>query len=104
MSAPAPLWRLAAAALAVALALALFGSPFASSSPDGLDRFTEDLDLTAAPAVWTQAPLADYALPGVAHDGAATGLAGGLGVLVVFAIGWALGAWLARRRQRSAKS
>ena len=77
------------AGLAVALGVAVFVSPWASSSPDGLDKFAADHAMTAAaePAAWQAAPLADYQVPAVRHTGLATALAGGIGTLLVFGAG-----------------
>ena len=87
-----------AAALAVGLALAI--SPFASSSPDGLERVAGDtafLDQGRLAPVQDSAPAQDYALPGVADERLATGLAGFAGTLVVLGLGWAV-TRAARRR------
>jgi hypothetical protein len=77
-----------AAALAVALAVAV--SPFASSSPDGLERVAADRAFLAqgrlAP-VQERAPVPDYALPGIGDPRLATGLAGLAGTLAVLGLG-----------------
>lgn len=70
------------AALLVAIAL----SPFASPFPDGLERVAEDnsfLDKSEGQTVLTS-PIPDYLLPGVKSEVVATGLAGGIGVLITF--------------------
>ena len=87
-----------AAALAVGLALAV--SPFASSSPDGLERVAGDrafLDQGRLAPVQESAPVPDYALPGVSDPRVATGLAGFAGTLIVLGLGWAV-TGAARRR------
>jgi len=91
-------------ALAVAVALATAASPFASASPDGLERVAERkqfLDQGRLAPVQERAPVPDYAVPGVADPRLATALAGFAGTLVVFASGAALVA-VARRRARTA--
>ncbi len=91
-----------ALALACAVALASAVAPFASPHPDGLERvateqgFGERGTLSAAQE---DAPLSGYAFPGVGNERVATGLAGLLGTLAVFALGYAV-AWLLRRRRR----
>ena len=83
--------------IAVCLLLAGLASPFASSHPDGLEHVAESHGIVAAekPA-WSAAPIPDYTMPGVAHEGLATGLAGAIGTLLVLAAGWGL-ARLVRR-------
>jgi hypothetical protein len=91
-------------AVLVALALATAVSPFASSSPDGLERVAEDkafLDEGRLHAVQEDAPVPDYAFPGVEDARAATGLAGLVGVLGVFALGCGLAVAVRRRPVRA---
>lgn len=81
--------------LFLALALAAFVSPHASSAPDGLERVAEDkgfIDKAEGAEVWRHAPAPDYTVPGVKDEGVSTALAGVLGTLAVFgaAIGVAL--------------
>jgi PDGLE domain len=76
---------------ALAVGLGTGVSPFASSSPDGLERVAEDeafLDQGRPAPVQEDAPLPDYAFPGVGDPRLATGLAGFAGTLAVFAAGW----------------
>jgi hypothetical protein len=87
-------------ALAVAVGLATAVSPFASSSPDGLERVAEDkafLDQGRLHAVQEDAPVPEYAFPGVDDPRLATGLAGLAGVLGVFALASGLGVLMRRR-------
>lgn len=77
------------AALMLTLALAML-SPLASSSPDGLERVAEDKGFIGkALDVWYQL-IPDYVMPGVANETAATILAGILGTLILFIIGYGL--------------
>lgn len=88
----------AAVALAVGLATAV--SPFASSSPDGLEKVAQDkgfADAARLHAVQEDAPIPDYAFPGIDDARVATGVAGFAGTLGVFALGSGL-AWALRRR------
>ena len=74
--------------LIVALGLAFFVSPFASGSPDGLNRVAIDegfADQEAEHAT-DDGPLAGYAVEGVEDDGLSTGLAGVIGVVVTFGV------------------
>jgi hypothetical protein len=87
-------------ALAIAIGLATAASPFASSSPDGLERVADDhalLDQGRLANVQKDAPVPDYAFPGIDDPRLATGVAGFAGTLGVFALGFGVAA-LARRR------
>lgn len=87
-------------ALAVAVGLATAVAPYASSSPDGLERVAERqafADRGRLHTVQDESPLPDYAFPGVADPRLATALAGFTGTLLVFGLGTAL-AFAARRR------
>jgi len=76
-------------ALILALFLAVL-SPLASSSPDGLERIAEDKGFmeTAREAFFEAIP--DYMVPGIKNEAVATILAGLIGTLLVFAIGYSL--------------
>jgi hypothetical protein len=87
--------------LALAVGLATAVSPFASSSPDGLERVAEDkafLDRGELHSLQEDSPIPDYAFPGIEDERLATGLAGFVGTLTVFAIGWGIAALLGRLR------
>lgn len=89
-------------AIALAVGLATAVSPFASSSPDGLERVAEDkgfLEEGHAHAIQEDAPVPDYAFPGIDNARVATGVAGFVGVLVTFIAGWGLIALLGRTRR-----
>jgi cobalt/nickel transport system permease protein len=87
--------------LGVALAVAAFVAPFASSLPDGLDRTAQTLGFEGrARALWP-APMPDYGLPwsGLAVVApAVTGLAGTLAVAV---LAWTISRSLASRDDAS---
>lgn len=81
--------------MALALGIALFLSPWASSLPDGLERVAEELGFikkAAGPEVpsWGRSPISGYKVPGVQNEQWATGLAGLLGTIAVAAAGWGL--------------
>lgn len=81
------LWLLAA------LILAFFISPFASPSPDGLEKVAEDkgfLEKGEGAPVFAS-PVPDYAWPGIDNERIATGLAGILGTLIVFGVAYGIG-------------
>jgi hypothetical protein len=86
-------------AVAVAMGLATAVAPFASSSPDGLDRVAQDQGF-AGHGRARDAPASGYAFPGIHDERLATGVSGFAGTLVTFAAGWALLALLGRSRRR----
>ena len=93
-------------ALAVAVGLATAVSPFASANPDGLEKLADEkgfLDSGKLAGIQEDSPIPDYAVPGVDNERVATGLAGFVGTLVVFALGYGL-AFVLRRRERGAPS
>ena len=88
-------------ALAVAVGLATAVSPFASSSPDGLEKVAGDeafLDRGTPHSLQEDSPVPDYAFPGVGDPQLATGLAGFAGTLLVFGLGYGI-VVVARRRE-----
>lgn len=76
-------------ALLLALLLVIL-SPLASSSPDGLERVAEDKGFIekALEPVFNIIP--DYVVPGVANEALATIMAGVIGILILFGIGYGL--------------
>ncbi len=89
-----------ALALAVAVGLALGLSPYASSSPDGLEKVAEDkgfIEDGTLHSIQEDSPIPDYAFPGIDDPRLATALAGFVGTLMVFLIATGIG-WLLRRR------
>lgn len=77
-----------AVGLAVALALAFFVSPAASSKPDGLNKVAIDqgfADQETSHATG-DSPLAGYGVKGVDDGRLSTGLSGVIGVGVTFAL------------------
>jgi PDGLE domain len=88
-------------ALAVGLATAI--SPFASSSPDGLQKVAAKkafLDDGRLQSVQEDSPIPGYAFPGIDNARVATGVAGFVGTLGVFALGYGL-AYVLRRRDHA---
>jgi PDGLE domain len=95
---------LLALVLALSVGLATAVSPFASAAPDGLERVAQTHGFAGAGtphAVQEDAPLADYAFPGVADGRVATGMAGFAGTLAVFGLGHGLALALRRRAAAS---
>jgi len=86
--------------LGLALAIAAFLSPFASSSPDGLERVAEDLGFLDKGITLFASPIPDYLFPGVGNEKIATALAGIIGTGLVFIFMYAMGKFLAGGRER----
>jgi hypothetical protein len=88
-----------AIALALAVGLATAVSPFASPAPDGLTRVAGDegfLDAGTTHSVQESSPLPAYAFPGIADARIAKGVAGFVGTLGIFVVGFGI-AWGLRR-------
>lgn len=92
--------------LLVAVALAVIVAPWASSSPDGLEKVAieEGFATDARDHALADAPTADYGIAGVDHEGIGTGLAGLLGIAVTFGAVWGLLTVLHRLRRPPATS
>ena len=92
------------AGLAVAAFLAFVVSPFASSSPDGLEKVAVDqgfLDREQEHAL-AGGPLAGYETKGVGSSSLSTGIAGLVGVALTFAVAMVLVVVMRAVRRRSA--
>ncbi len=90
-------WAFAILALAAAVGLVCL-SPWASNSPDGLEKVVADhgkVNPGGGPP--TAAPMSDYKVPSVRHDRWSTILAGLAGVAAVFGAGLGLGRLLHAR-------
>jgi cobalt/nickel transport protein len=85
----------------VAVALAVLIAPFASSSPDGLERVAADKGFESAAAVqpvWRFSPFGDYQIPGIGSEKVATAVAGFIGTVVLLALVLLIGRTVGRRR------
>lgn len=91
--------------MVLALGIALFLSPWASSLPDGLERVAEDLGFIKkaggpGATIWGKSPIPDYKIPGIPNEPVATGLAGLAGTVAIAAAGWGLARLLRKRGGR----
>jgi cobalt/nickel transport system permease protein len=88
----AGVWIPAGAGLVLAAALALLGSPFASKAPDGLEKVAEQKGFMQAASedkvAWTKAPFPDYRIRAVGSGKVSTSLAGLIGTVAVFGVGF----------------
>jgi cobalt/nickel transport protein len=86
--------------LLLAAVVALFLSPFASSWPDGLERVAEDkgfLEKAEETEPVLTSPIPDYVFPGLKSEKAATAIAGIVGTLLMFGLGYGVARVLKRR-------
>lgn len=86
------LGQVALGGLAVALAVAVFLAPFASDHPDGLEWVGKSFPFLGEEKAMFSAPIPDYRLPlpGLHVVKVATALAGLVGTLIVFGVGFGL--------------
>jgi len=84
--------------LLICLAVALI-SPLASSSPDGLEKIAEDKGFIQAAEEAPFQIIANYVFPGVENEALATVIAGLIGTIIVFGIGY-IGAQLLKAAKR----
>jgi len=80
--------------LGVSLLLALFLSPFASSSPDGLEKVAETKGFLGKGEEWTlwkHAPFSDYTIPWIKNEKVSTALSGLIGTFAIFLITLGIG-------------
>jgi len=88
--------------LLLSLALAVFISPFASQSPDGLEKVAEDRKFidSAGEGENFSAPLPDYTIPGIEKESLSTSLAGLVGTVVTFLIAIGL-AFILKKKEKT---
>jgi hypothetical protein len=102
MSRVASMRLFVALALSVTIGLAFFLSPYASSAPDGLNRVAGDKGFDGrarVDSIQDDSPIPGYAFPGIGDEKLAKGVAGFVGTLGVFTLGY--GAALTIRRTRA---
>jgi hypothetical protein len=96
-----PMRLFVALALSLAIGLAFFLSPYASSSPDGLNRVAGDKGFDGRARIHSiqeDSPIPGYAFPGIADEKLAKGLAGFIGTLGVFTLGYGVAVTVRRTR------
>lgn len=96
-------WIFICLALAASVGLAVFISPFASSSPDGLEKVAQDKGFLAKaeeePPAWEHSPMPDYTVGGMRSTSLATAAAGLIGTVLTFAVGLGLAKVIAGRKK-----
>ena len=85
--------------LIISVAVAVFISPFASSSPDGLEKVAEDKGFLAVSEgkEILKSPMPDYSVSFIKNEKISTSVAGMLGTLLTFAVAFLLGKLIKRR-------
>jgi cobalt/nickel transport system permease protein len=87
----------------VFLGILLFVAPFASDRPDGLAWVAGQLGFQRAllPAPLVGSPLSGYGIPALGHSVGATLVAGGIGIVILYAVGYGIARLALRRRMIS---
>lgn len=97
-------WGAAALTFALALVLACFVSPLASSAPDSLERVADQKQTSrgsAGPNFWQVGALPDYSVPGIENERVSTGVSGLVGTAAMFAVGFCIVRALSYRGTRA---
>ena len=80
--------------LGICFLLALFLSPFASSSPDGLEKVAETKRFASKGEewkFWKHAPLPDYEISWIKNKNVSTAISGLVGTLAIFLLALGIG-------------
>jgi cobalt/nickel transport protein len=86
--------------LIIAVIVAFFLSPLASTLPDGLEKVAHDYGFiaTGENGLMLKSPIPDYAFPRIKNEKLAVSISGFLGAVIIFGIGCTLGFLLKRRK------
>jgi len=86
--------------LIIAVIVAFFLSPLASSWPDGLEKVARDHGFMVKGEQGSvfKSPIPDYIFPGLKNEKMATAISGLLGTLVIFGIGYGLASLLKKNK------
>ena len=85
--------------LGVAAVIAVIISPFAATTPDGLEFVAGNLHFEHLADTWFAAPFADYAVSAVSSEALSTALAGFIGVTLLFAVAYGTGRMLVQKTE-----
>ncbi len=96
-------WEVPALGLVIALGLAMFIAPFASSWPDGLEKVAAQLGFEEHAKAMMKSLIPDYQMPGISSEGLATAVAGLVGTVIMFAAAWIVGGLLVRRETKTGR-
>jgi len=87
--------------LGISLLMALILSPFASSSPDGLESVAQAKGFAHRGEqwrLWNHAPLGDYAIPWIKNEKASAAFSGLIGTLAIFLTSLGIGKLIKNRK------
>ncbi len=90
--------------LGISLLLALFLSPYASSTPDGLEKVAKVKgfsDKGEGWKLWRHAPFSNYAIPWIKNEKVSTALSGLIGTLAIFLIATGVGKLIKKSPKKS---
>lgn len=87
--------------LGLALLLAALLSPFASGLPDGFEWTLEVKGFMDKLILETRlnSPIPDYLFPAIQNEAVATSVAGIIGTLIVFVLGWSIAKVITRAKK-----
>lgn len=86
----------------ISVTLAFFFSPYASKSPDGLEKVAEDkgfLHKGEGKEVFTS-PIPDYTIPKIKNERLSTSVAGLIGTLITFSFAYGIGYYLKKKNKK----
>ena len=86
--------------LIIAVIVAFFLSPLASSWPDGLERVAHDYGFIAKGELGSvlKSPIPDYVFPGLKNEKLGVSISGFLGTVIIFVAGLSLAFFLKKRK------
>ena len=87
--------------LGLSLLMALFLSPFASSSPDGFEKIAQTKGVSQQGKqrnLWNHAPLRGYAIPWIENEKMSTAFSGVIGTLSIFLTSLGIGKLMRKKR------
>lgn len=90
--------------LATAAVVAALLSPFASTSPDGLEKVAETRGFAAQATVIVRTLIPDYLMPGIGNEAVATVVAALVGTIAMFGIVYAAAKALAAYKKKRGES
>ena len=87
--------------LIIALIVAFFLSPLASTLPDGLEKVAHDYGFIAKgeKGLILKSFIPDYAFPGIKNEKLAVSISGFLGTMIIFVAGFTLAFFLKKKRK-----
>ena len=88
--------------LIVSFFLVLFISPFASSSPDGLERVATNIGFIEKGEGHNivKSPFPDYLTPGIKKEKVSTSVAGIIGTVIVFGLAYGVSALVGKKERQ----